>query len=1263
MTDKDNDDYDLLGLVKTAATDAAAGENGDSFIILTPARLRTYAERTTLEYLRKHPIGRPGITVSVHSFASLVRSVIGNRDAGKYAKPVLGMFTLREFLASLMRRDPATFRKAGDTFGSANQFANQIAELRNAGITADDMSRAAEADPESGLLEDERMKALAVLLRATEQRFGATHVMQGGNAAAAIPWIRDQGDRLHVYLYGFEKLSAAEALAVCELQSHARVTVQDAADCRPDIVAALFAGQIEADCATGHVGRHAAAPAYTLLPEQSTIEPAERVTALSAADEIAEVRAAARLIRTLHDHGDADGVPVAYDRILVTARNLEPYRALLDAEFTYRSIPINASPAATMADGAFADLLLGLLDERLYNKIPDTTAVMRVFRTRLLRDPGKRWRIGTRSLDLLERRLRSEDPAVVWADKDSASTGAVVTAIRTVIDEARTVFLPPSETGDEGVTVREALAGMVRFLTGHGVNLSWKFILDDEATDQERDDEAAMEQRFARTREAWGVVMRSFDELADVLGDEPFADMRPTFAHGIEALLAAQPSGATTKSADAVDVVAFPTAMRPYDQVIMLGCTESSLPAVPHESGLLNDTERLRLADSLDADGKTAQAASLRTLSVHGKARREILAFNRVLHYASRLTMLCPRNAGGTSCALSPFAVRLLPQLPDDKWNTAHPGDHRLRGQTMDDLPSAEMFVAATAGNGTATERGIVHDVTTKPASREPLDPAVALALFTKPETKGERGEHAADVPYASDVPAQPATRVFKTSISAAERYYANPFDTFMDKGLHVKTLKPFALDAAVEGSFYHTVLERTVDVLIAAAQNPDVLPDEYRDADGATLNAHELVDLFADPNRHPAPMPEYGLDGRSLIDEEPRFAIFLSGNRMNAVRRQLVQRLHAFVDRLHATRNIWKKHLLTPAVDEEHASNTTDRPLSAEQQFGDINGIKGDWEPITHRLVGRNGDDSIAVRLDVRGKVDRIDEVARGNDKAAFIIDYKSSGTNYTLFADNDGAKVYYGHELQLLTYAYAALRNLGKSHPDLRVAGVAFLPVKASKTGVASDIKTGTLKIQTTASDAATPNAAGLPALFSDADGALAGIEYDNPQPALTIDDMGLIVQPWFRKTDKNGKGTKSLPVASTEPETFSALLGYVQDMIVQACQNLLDGHVAPAPYRNVKDGKNGAQYSDFADAMALDLIDGRVWHYERPMLLPDFFDKVENGKAMDRLETLTTVASQDGTNGDSAIAINAHDDPGTGIPGYDIPEHDNMNEKGQV
>ncbi|MBW3091487.1 PD-(D/E)XK nuclease family protein [Bifidobacterium sp. 82T10] len=1210
---------DLHRVIQQAVTDAAAGENGDLFIILTPARLRTYAERATLEYLGKHPIGRPGVTVNVHSFASLVRSVIGNRDAGKYAKPMLGSFALREWLAALMRQDPATFRKAGDTFGSASQFANQIAELFDAGITADDLERAAAADPANGMLADDRMAALAILLRAAERRFGDARVLPGGNAAVAWPWIEDRGNTLHVYLYGFEKLSAAEARAVSALQRHAHMTVCDEPGYRADITDAIFGSSS---------GRHAAASDHARLPEPIPVDPG-RVVAMSAADEMEEVRAVACLIRELHDHGGADGAPVPYERMLVTARDLSPYRAMLDSEFTYQGIPVNATPAATLADGPFADLLLGLLDERLYEERPDRAAVMRVFRTRLLRDPHRQWRITNRDLDRLDRRLQSEDPAAVWSDGEHRTTGATVTAIRALINEARPAFMPPTGTG---LTVREILARMVRFLADHRVNLSWRLVLEESSSDKDRHDSAELEQRFTRTREAWNLVMHSFDELVELCGDEPYDDIRATLPNGLETLLAATPAGAEPKSTDAVDVVAFPTAMRHYDRVFVLGCSESALPAIPHESGLLNDTERLRLAETLATNGKTIEAAIMRSLSVHGKARREVLAFNRVLRHAGRITLLCPRNAGGASQTLSPFAARLLPNLSDGQGT---------RSQTIDDLPFADNI----APNGIAMDEqdatdDRAHRPLTRPVDRNPLDGPVALALFTT--TERNTGE-----------------RVLETSISAAERYYANPFETFMDKGLHVKALEPFALDAAIEGLFYHAVLERTVDVLIATGKNPASVSKTYRADDGTPLDAHALVNLFADPDWHPSPLPEYGLNGQSLIDEEPKFAIFLSGNRMKAVHRQLVQRLHAFVDRLHATRGKWKDNLLTPLDGEEQPLVTTTRPLFAEQQFGDINGVKGDWDPVTHQLTGHGDDGPTEVRLDIRGKVDRIDEVTRGDDKAAFVIDYKSSGSNYTLFADMNGAKVYYGHELQLLTYAYAAMRNLHEQRPDLPVAGVMFLPIKASGTGVSATVKPGTLVFKP-ADDATGPEPSGKPAdkqadpneqwtmLFAGAEGRLPGIACKAKNTPLDIGDMGLLVQPWQCRTTPSGKAaTSALPSVGTKQKDFAALLEYVQNMIVRACQNMLDGRVSPSPYRNIADEKNGAQYSDFKDAMALDLVDGRAWHYERPLFLQDFLDRAASGEIMDRFatpESAVTIGDVDAGNGnEDDIDANDTDDAG--------------------
>lgn len=1196
--------------LETAETDDVAGR-GDRFIILTPARLRPVVERRTLEYLRDHPTDRPGVTVAVHSFSSLVRSEIGNHAPAAVAdsmaeegddaavRPPVSMFVLRAALADRMRHDKDTFREAGNTFGSVDQFAAQVAELANAGVTAADVRRAAAGSGSAHLM------AVARLLGYAEEDFGRDPVLAGGGAANAADWIGMMGRRLHVYLYGFEQPAPAEARMIALMTRVADVVTTGERGHRSDVMCAAIDDKVSRseyaglpELAVPDDGEDADAPAGGQASADIwDARSGARFAAYTAVDGTEELRCAARLVRRLLD-GDGRGrrggrVPAS--EILVTARDLGPYRAMLNTVFGAAGIPVNTTPAATMADQPLGKLLLDLLGDRLPDPasgmLPDPAVVMRVWRTGLIR--AARYRVDADALDALDVRLRTEDPRRVWADAADPSTGEAVTRIRMTLAAARRAFHPTvGESASDGVTVREALARMVVLLQDFGVTRP--------AADAGTAAAAAADGLclFESTREVWRVVMAQFDDMVTRFGGRRFADFAPTFADNLANLLASQPAGGETRAGNAVDVTAFPAPMRPYRHVIMLGCTEAVLPAVPHESGLLDDVERLRLADSLKRS-KPVAAECLRALSVHGRARREVLAFNRVLANAERVTFLCPRSSDGVAQTLSPFVARVLPQVPDEGYNRRHPGATRTRNRTIDDLPPFPLNPNVVEDGRDEVDAAVY--VTVTPGTRT-VDPATAMRLFTRPDGEG---------------------RALNVSVSTIEDYYRNPFEFFMGKGLRVDAVEPFELTPAIRGSFYHDVLQRAVGVRIAlnaprAAGDPSDdtaravalhgVPEDYLNPDGTGKDIHALIDLLSDLDYEPKSFDGLDIPLCSLLEENPQFAILASGNRMRAVRAQLVRDLHLFADRLEATFNAWVRNLLHgegPAAEPVDGLRLD--PRSTERQFGDIGRTKGTWRPIIHRIEVQGPGGTLPVTVSVRGKVDRIDAVSAdaGDVSGSFVIDYKSSERNHTLFPDNDGSKVYYGHELQLLTYAEAVLEHARQTGTDEGVMGMAFMPITS---GSPKDLDKKSIALYQPATAESAPKGkpeAWIP-LFAGADASDPRLEADCPPQSLNISGMGCLVGDWTSKLMKGGRPySTALPKTTLPAEALQPVLDYVQRRILEACGRILEGDLPVAPYLKLKDDgdtEDGTKYSDFMDVMALDLLDGNVWRYEAPKTLDE-------------------------------------------------------------
>ena len=1075
-----NKDDELDSLFRKIASDVGKSSKNrpskEQYFIVTPARLRPYVECKVLEF-RQNGNQFPPKTIAevgVHSFSSLVKSQIRTTDV----KPILGNLTLRAYLSQCMRHDPETFREAGEVFGSINQFAQQITELVNAGVSSGDLMDS----------DDVRIQSLGRLLKAFEDRFGNAYVLQGGSPLNAIAWVRENGGHLHFYLHGYERLTAAELRLVSEMAEHSNLTITDDETFSPDYLRVL---------------RKKATDGESGLPEPKSN--CGNVEVIPTADTAGEVRMAADRIQE-----KLETIPAG--EILITARDLSPYRAILETEFASHGIALNSTPAATMADHPLADLLLGLLDPKLYEHEPQ--AILRIYRSGLIRGGLK---VTRSELDRVENAFAHEDPEMLWKFQlPGKYLNESMRKISSLIDQAHSVFRPKTSG-----TVKEVLTGMVRFLVANKVNMSYKDLLNE---DESR------EFMFAQTRQVWMKIMDALNELVENLGDEPYADFEPSFADNLESMLSMEPLSVKPKALNAVDVVAFPTAMRPYRYVYVLGASESQVPAIPHESGLLDDSERKGIAKHLESRGKHIPAEVLLGSIVERKARREPLAFNRLLAYADSVTISCPKNIGNQAQEPSSYVLKLFGNEARNARNS-DPRHEKDRALKLIDQP------------------------------RHGIDPDTARKLFVKTEEGGGKP-------------------TFITSVSAMEEYYGNPYEYFLDHGLRIKKLEPFRLDAALEGTYYHSVLEHAIDLWM----------NDNRSS-GSTPTVAEMCGYIDECS---------GLSATNKwnpSDEDPRLHVLESSNRMHAVHRQLVNNLKSFIEQLDAERAELVKNL---AFDEKKIQDGKSKdkspktvnfvPLATEHEFGEFAQTKAETESRNKAWPYLEGSIVEGIPVCIRGKVDRIDAISvDGLPNDLLILDYKSSEKQLFGIAaskqspDKDkGSKVFYGHELQLLTYALAARGN----NPDKTIAGVMFLPIKRKKW---EHIKIDSLGKKTL-------------------------VRNENEKSFLTTmftgpytDDDGIALTPAKCGSQLN-RGSMFIEHWAVnkhwhfEEDEAELLYGFVLSKIEIAAEHILGGDLPVRPYLIVSDDSqksaDGMRYSDYPAIMALDVIDDNLYYLQRPV-----------------------------------------------------------------
>ncbi|MDO4431672.1 MAG: PD-(D/E)XK nuclease family protein [Aerococcaceae bacterium] len=200
-------------------------------------------------------------------------------------------------------------------------------------------------------------------------------------------------------------------------------------------------------------------------------------------------------------------------------------------------------------------------------------------------------------------------------------------------------------------------------------------------------------------------------------------------------------------------------------------------------------------------------------------------------------------------------------------------------------------------------------------------------------------------------------------SVSKIEQYYQDPYSHFLLYGLKLQERATFDANPARMGDYYHDFLEKFMTEL------------KNRQLSLAEL---DWTSLFQEIQQQ--------------LLAEPKYMLFDSHARMQAIKHQLDSRLQTFIQLSQAQQQIIPMH--------SHAN---------EVLFGVPNGLPG----FEYSLPSGG-------KLLIRGKIDRIDTVA---GQFLQVIDYKSSARQFNL------VDAYYGLDLQILTYLSVAMQHFDKA------------------------------------------------------------------------------------------------------------------------------------------------------------------------------------------------------------------------------------------
>ncbi|MBQ8278320.1 MAG: helicase-exonuclease AddAB subunit AddB [Roseburia sp.] len=191
--------------------------------------------------------------------------------------------------------------------------------------------------------------------------------------------------------------------------------------------------------------------------------------------------------------------------------------------------------------------------------------------------------------------------------------------------------------------------------------------------------------------------------------------------------------------------------------------------------------------------------------------------------------------------------------------------------------------------------------------------------------------------------------------------------------------------------------------------------------------------------------------------------------------------------------------------------------------------------------------------KMNLRGRIDRVDTFEDNDKVYVRIIDYKSGNTSFSLL------NLYHGLQLQLVVYMNAAMELVGKKHPGKQVepAGIFYYHVKhpmVDGTGNESDeeiraVVLEQLKLNGLVND--------NPEVYREMDTELSGTS--------TVIPVGL-------KADGSLKAASKVASA----EDFSVISEFVNKKITDAGKRIFAGDVAMKPYQ--LDKQSGCDYCPY-------------------------------------------------------------------------------------
>ncbi|QQZ08262.1 helicase-exonuclease AddAB subunit AddB [Heyndrickxia vini] len=448
--------------------------------------------------------------------------------------------------------------------------------------------------------------------------------------------------------------------------------------------------------------------------------------------------------------------------------------------------------------------------------------------------------------------------------------------------------------------------------------------------------------------QAWNAVIELLDQFVEILGDETITVKK--FASILDAGIEAMKFSIVPPAVDQVLVANLELSrLSDVKVAFIIGLNDGVMPAKINEEGVLADSDR----EMLITNGmKIAPSSKTRLLD------EEFIAYKAFTTPSQKLYLSYPiANEEGKALLPSPYIKRMKEIFPEmiEKMIVNDPSE-LIDKEQIDYISHPNSAIAFLTSQLQLKLRKYpvadiwwdVYNFYFENLQQKKRAKHVLSSLFYENRAKKLSAETSKEL-YGETILA---------SVSRMELFHSCPFAHFSTHGLKLHERDIFKLEAPAIGDLFHGALKWIAENLQKNGISWSNLTKEQ-----CNLLAKEAVAYLSPRLQH---------------------QILLSSNRYHYIKRKLEQVIGR-----------------ASIILSEHAKVSGFAPIGLELGFGP----KAFLPPLSFTL--KNG-----VKMELQGRIDRVDKAQDQNGVYLRIIDYKSSQRELDL------TEVYYGLALQMLTY-----------------------------------------------------------------------------------------------------------------------------------------------------------------------------------------------------------------------------------------------------